>query len=629
MALTQVSTGGIKDGQVQTADLADGQVTVGKLHADALDHTYTLGASGTDHYTFTGEGLTGAVNDPTLYLTRGKTYRFVNGNSSGAHPFRIQSVAGAGGTEYNTGVTNNAGAGGSTIIFEVPHDAPDVLYYICTSHPAMNGILYVTGAVADGSITSAKIANNTITNTDISSSAAIDTTKISGLSNSATTDTTNASNISSGTLSTARMGSGTPSSANFLRGDGSWAPLSVDNIERNLAQLALYRAADHSQAKFNLPNGYVDTFTDNTGVDTSASTGELLTSGYYSGSATSTGNATGGQITTVSGYKYHAFYHTGGYNGTTSHNFVVPGTGTLEYLLVGGGGRGQSTHNGWNQSGNSGGGEGGDTVNNTNFSATAQTYVIVVGGGGEGWTSSVSNNGQNTTGFGATANGGDGNSYNESGTGADGQQFTNFSQFGEQVSGGGWFGGDGGSGNNSGNVYYGGKGGGGRGGTGEGSNHSDSGTNTYGGGGGGASHTYAAGNGGHGAAFVRYQTDGFTTTVEGGNMSLQSNTITASTATTRVSFIANIEEAAGNTDLDTDMIAYVSTDNGSNWTTLDLDKGNSDGYNGFSDWGTNKRIVGDVNVTVPSGTQLKWKIVTANQSASKNTRIHGVALTWA
>ena len=113
MALTQVSTGGIKDGQVHTADLANGQITAGKLHADALDHTYTLGADGSNHYTFTGEGLTGAVNDPTLYLTRGKTYRFVNGNSAGAHPFRIQTtINGSAGTEYNTGVTNNGGAGG-------------------------------------------------------------------------------------------------------------------------------------------------------------------------------------------------------------------------------------------------------------------------------------------------------------------------------------------------------------------------------------------------------------------------------------------------------------------------------------------------------------------------------------
>ena len=153
MALTQVSTGGIEDGQVHTADLADAQITAAKLHTNALDVTYTLGASGMDHYTFTGEGLTGAVNDPTLYLLRGKTYNFVNGNSSGAHPFRIQSVAGAGGTEYNTGVTNNAGAGGSTIVFQVPHDAPDVLYYICTAHPNMNGIFYVTGALADSTVT--------------------------------------------------------------------------------------------------------------------------------------------------------------------------------------------------------------------------------------------------------------------------------------------------------------------------------------------------------------------------------------------------------------------------------------------------------------------------------------------
>ena len=163
MALTQVSTGGIKDAQVLTADLADGQVTVAKLHADALDRTYTLGADGSSHYTFTGEGLTGAVNDPTLYLVRGKTYRFVNGNSGGAHPFRIQTtVNGSAGTEYNTGVTNNGGAGGSTIIFEVPHSAPDRLYYQCTAHGSMGGIFEIVGATADLGITTAKLANEAV-----------------------------------------------------------------------------------------------------------------------------------------------------------------------------------------------------------------------------------------------------------------------------------------------------------------------------------------------------------------------------------------------------------------------------------------------------------------------------------
>ena len=198
MALTQVSTGGIKDGQVQTADLADAQITAAKLHADALDRTYTLGADGSNHYTFTGEGLTGAVNDPALYLTRGKTYRFVNGNSAGAHPFRIQTtVNGSAGTEYNTGVTNNGGAGGSTIIFEVPHAAPDVLYYQCTSHGSMGGILYITGALSDGSVTTAKLADDAVTTAKIAANQ-ITSNELAG-------DAVSTTNILNGSVATAKI----------------------------------------------------------------------------------------------------------------------------------------------------------------------------------------------------------------------------------------------------------------------------------------------------------------------------------------------------------------------------------------------------------------------------------------
>ena len=225
MALTQVSTGGIKDGQVHTADLADSQITAGKLHADALDHTYTLGASGTDHYTFTGEGLTGAVNDPTLYLTRGKTYRFVNGNSSGAHPFRIQSVAGAGGTEYNTGVTNNAGGGGSTIIFEVPHDAPDVLYYICTSHANMNGIFYVTGALADGSVTTAKLNDDAVTDAKLANSIntaiAANTAKTTNATHTGDVTGSTSLTIAADAVTTAKIADEAVTLAKLPHGDGS------------------------------------------------------------------------------------------------------------------------------------------------------------------------------------------------------------------------------------------------------------------------------------------------------------------------------------------------------------------------------------------------------------------------
>ena len=103
---------------------------------------WTLGANGTSDYTFTGPGLTGTANDPTIRLLRGQSYEFVN--NSGGHPFRIQTtVHGSAGTQYNTGVTNNDAGNGTTLTFDVPFDAPDVLFYQCTSHPSMGGKIVI------------------------------------------------------------------------------------------------------------------------------------------------------------------------------------------------------------------------------------------------------------------------------------------------------------------------------------------------------------------------------------------------------------------------------------------------------------------------------------------------------
>ena len=51
-------------------------------------------------------------------------------------------AASNGGAAFSTGVTNN-GASSGTIRFEVPMDAPNSLYYQCTSHSGMGGTITV------------------------------------------------------------------------------------------------------------------------------------------------------------------------------------------------------------------------------------------------------------------------------------------------------------------------------------------------------------------------------------------------------------------------------------------------------------------------------------------------------
>ena len=137
--------------------------------------TWTLGSNGSSDYTFTGSGFSGATNDPTLYLVRGQTYKF--DNQSSGHPFRIQSTTATpgGGTQYNTGVTNQDATGGTAtnvLTFIVPMDAPDKLYYQCTSHSSMFGAINVIGGPVLPSRSSvsgatASIADNVIGNIDI------------------------------------------------------------------------------------------------------------------------------------------------------------------------------------------------------------------------------------------------------------------------------------------------------------------------------------------------------------------------------------------------------------------------------------------------------------------------------
>ena len=119
-----------------------GVVTGATYYGDAsytVSGRWTLGADGTNNYTFTGVGFTVTTNDPVLYLARGRVYEF-NNNSGGGHPFQIR--VSNGGAAYNTGVTNNGAASG-VIKFEIPFDAPETLYYQCTNHAGMGNTISV------------------------------------------------------------------------------------------------------------------------------------------------------------------------------------------------------------------------------------------------------------------------------------------------------------------------------------------------------------------------------------------------------------------------------------------------------------------------------------------------------
>jgi plastocyanin len=100
---------------------------------------WTLGANGSSDYTFTGPGFVSSTNDPTLYVSRGHTYIFVN-SSGGSHPFEIRTSFN--GSAYSSGVTNN-GASSGAVVFTVPMNAPSTLYYQCTSHSNMGNTINI------------------------------------------------------------------------------------------------------------------------------------------------------------------------------------------------------------------------------------------------------------------------------------------------------------------------------------------------------------------------------------------------------------------------------------------------------------------------------------------------------
>jgi len=144
-----VSTNTLVVSGVSTLGVVTGATYYGDA-SEVADVRWSIGNDGSSNYTYTGIGFTQTTNDPSLYLLKGNVYEFEI-NTGGGHPFEIRETNG--GSAYNDGVTNNAASSG-IVRFEVPYNAPEKLYYQCTSHSGMGNTIYTVGRNSNISATS-------------------------------------------------------------------------------------------------------------------------------------------------------------------------------------------------------------------------------------------------------------------------------------------------------------------------------------------------------------------------------------------------------------------------------------------------------------------------------------------
>ncbi len=562
--------------------------------------------------------------------------------------------------------------------------------------------------IEDSSVTSASIANDSIVNADINSSAAIASSKLACGSNFETTTTFNNK---------------------------------IGVVDQNIALLGFKMAVNEGLTVFNLVDGIVDEFHDESGTDEGEGSNDTYCSsndnyvnqsadvpysagfGYNHRTETDTSNpatntysvgiytvptgmtslniqawgAGGGSGPSTAGtpaeavpgggggYSEGTFAVTGsqvlavaiGQAGKPIHepNESVAGTGGLGFRGAGSaGGPTPSTGPSSNQGAGGGGASGLATAgpglpsDEAYPAVTAPEIVLVAGGGGGGGYDNAPNTPQNFGGSGGgltgDAGGTSGREQTDRGGGAagGGGDQEQGGQGGASVNpppdgavGGFLEGGEAATGcsnaGGGGEGYYGGGGGGSRGpspgddvrvggggssyyghpqitsGSTEEGNQSETGGATQPGysnycgaseggtmGDGGTKQNAESGGAGKGYVLLTGTAPGSTTST-----TIVSNAFTASSAPT-TSRIVVFQEDVASTTLNTDIVASISRDGGSNFTTATL----SD--SGYVTGSSGQRILTGVATISgqPSGTSMRWKLALANNAS----KIHGVSLQW-
>ena len=123
------------------------------LGADVQANDFSLSPAGSFPNFHWGVQIDGAAAqaNPTLTLIRGQTYTFTVSGLAGAHSFYINTESTTLTTfEYaGSGLSANGLTADGTATFAVPQDAPDTLFYNCSHHGSMAGMITIDGIFAD------------------------------------------------------------------------------------------------------------------------------------------------------------------------------------------------------------------------------------------------------------------------------------------------------------------------------------------------------------------------------------------------------------------------------------------------------------------------------------------------
>jgi hypothetical protein len=113
--------------------------------------------------------------------------------------------------------------------------------------------------------------------------------------------------------------------------------------------------------------------------------------------------------------------------------------------------------------------------------------------------------------------------------------------------------------------------------------------------------------------------EGYDAVTDPASMTLVSDTFTAQTAPTEASLVL-LHQPISSVTLNTDVLAYISRDGGTTYTQGTLADG------GEYSTGINILTINGLDISAqPSGTNMKYKLVTAN---AKEQRLHGAWLAW-